>query len=247
MASFPSAEQLAVERLFYRAAKLSRRGQLELHAMLTDRLDDAGVAATKQSVVIERQQFALKAMAQVADSLNLSEGQAPTTTQFNEKSRELGLDSNVPKVSRAFNGWSDAQRAFERGQVAESSRQIRQRRYLRDSGRSALDHLSALREWLDSNPDEETPADYERWREKRNSELVWHRSAAARRLASLPADLSGAHSPGHLWRRPRPGIGRYGFGPEACRAAASRRKQPAAPRFCCHVCRFGRHESSDLA
>jgi hypothetical protein len=115
-------------------------------------------------------------MQQVADSLELAPGTAPTTSEFNEECKRLGLATNVSAVGRAFNGWRNATIAFEGDHVPESARQVRQRHALGSAHQSGpADLLAVVAEWLNSGEcQDHTPEDYMQWRRKYNE-----RAAAA--------------------------------------------------------------------
>lgn len=122
-----SSERDDLESLFRQVLYLSHRGQLELFELLAQRLSDTSAAPIEQVQSVVRQREALETMQQVAVALNLPEGRAPTTTQFNAQAKTLGLDWNVSSVGRAFSkrqGWRLATQAFERGQLPETARQI---------------------------------------------------------------------------------------------------------------------------
>lgn len=171
----PDADQADVEALFRRVIQLSQRGQLELFELLAERLADTSELPTAQADAIERKRGALDAMQQVAQSLNLPAGQAPTTTQFDAQAKALGLDWTVSSVGRAFSkraGWRLATQTFAGGHLPETARQIRQRRHLANRRSERIDHLASIRQWLDSDPPDESTNSYMLWREKRNQELA---------------------------------------------------------------------------
>lgn len=181
-----SSERDDLEAIFRQVLYLSHRGQLELFELLAQRLGDTSAAPIEQVQSVVRQRETLEAMQQVAVALNLPEGRAPTTTQFNAQAKALGLDWNVSSVGRAFSkrqGWRLATQAFERGQLPETARQIRQKRYLAHRRSERIQHLATLREWLDSDPPDESAQDYARWRVEYNAALAdSDRELAVRRI-----------------------------------------------------------------
>ena len=175
-----SADRADVEAMMRRVIQLPHRGQLELYSMLAERLADAKAVPMAQQDAIVRQQSALSAMQQVASALKLPEGQAPTTTQFDAQAKVLELPWNVSSVGRAFSsraGWGLATRAFEGGRLPETTRQVRQRRYLANRKQDRVEHLAAVREWLDADPPDESTESYARWRAVHNMELQENASA----------------------------------------------------------------------
>lgn len=172
----PDLEQLSVEALLRRVFALPHRAQLHLYDVLGERLADAGRPTGKADDRIGRQREALAAMQQVADALRLAPGTAPTTSEFNDECKRLGLATNVSAVGRAFNGWRNATIAFEGDHIPESARQVRQRYALRGvHGGGPADLLAVVAEWLSSDEcQDQTPEDYMQWRRKYNE-----RAAAA--------------------------------------------------------------------
>lgn len=59
----------------------------------------------------------------VAEELGLPEGQAPTTTQFDEVSKRLGLGVSASPAGRAWVKWRFACEAFISHRVRRSARQ----------------------------------------------------------------------------------------------------------------------------
>jgi len=171
-----------VEALLRRVFALPHRAQLLLYGVLAERLADAGRPTGKHDDRIGRQREALAAMQQVADSLELAPGTAPTTSEFNEECKRLGLATNVSAVGRAFNGWRNATIAFEGDHVPESARQVRQRHALGSAHQSGpADLLAVVAEWLNSDEcQDHTPEDYMQWRRKYNE-----RAAAAGTQAAV--------------------------------------------------------------
>jgi hypothetical protein len=159
-----SSEQASIEGVLRRAVLLSPRGQTELYLMLRDYLAEVAAPPSEADETIERQQDAIAAMEQVAAALKLPDDTAPKSTQFDAQARALGLDWNVSRIGRLFKGWSNAQGFYERRQLPETARQIRQRRRLRNTGRTPLDHLAVVAEWLDTNPPETVQGAYDNWR-----------------------------------------------------------------------------------
>lgn len=184
----PDLEQLSVEALLRRVVALPYRAQLRLFDVLAERLADAGRPTGKQDDRIGRQRVALAAMQQVADALRLAPGTAPTTSEFNDECKRLGLATNVSAVGRAFNGWRNATIAFEGNHIPESARQVRQRQALRGGridGGGPADILAVVAQWLDSDEcQDHTPDDYAQWRFRYNE-----RAAAA----GTPTAVSWAH------------------------------------------------------
>jgi hypothetical protein len=160
----PDADRASIESLLRRILALPYRSQLELYAQLTDRLSTVAKPSKARKRIADQQE-ALTAMQSVAESLSLPDGQAPTTTQFDLQARKLGLAWNVTSVGRALNGYRNAQTAFTTGRVPESARHIRQRQYLKRTGRGAdrMDLLEFLRRWQEEDPGGQTPIDYTRW------------------------------------------------------------------------------------
>lgn len=163
-----------METLLWRALALPYRAQLQLHELLAGRLREAGRAPTKHDDLIERQRATLAAMRDVAEALDLPEGQAPAAAEFSDECKRLGLKMNASAAGRAFNGWRNATIAFEGGRVPESARLIRQRRALRRGPyRDPADCLAHVAEWLESEEHEEnTKADYMQWRNRYNERVA---------------------------------------------------------------------------
>jgi len=167
-----TSNEMSAEIIFERALALPHRQKLELHSLLGEWLQEVGEVPSPSDRRADRQKQALAAMEAVAEALVLAEGQAPTTTQFNAACKQLGLGWNVSSVGRAFNGWRNAKDAFEGGRLPEGSRQIRQRRHVSGPRRTRNTHLQDVRDWLASDPGVESIEDYERWRRRRNDQLV---------------------------------------------------------------------------
>jgi hypothetical protein len=107
-------------------------------------------------------------MEQVAAALDLPVGTAPTSTQFTEQTRALGLDWTVSKLVRLFKGWSNAQKFYENRRLPETARQVSQRRYIAAPRRTSLDHLAEVAEWLDGKPPDTSRLAYDEWRNTYN-------------------------------------------------------------------------------
>jgi hypothetical protein len=134
--------------------------------MLRERLADVAAPASEADEGIDRRRAAVEAMEQVAAALDLPVGTAPTSTQFTEQTRALGLDWTVSKLVRLFKGWSNAQKFYENRRLPETARQVSQRRYIAAPRRTSLDHLAEVAEWLDGKPPDTSRLAYD---ERRNT------------------------------------------------------------------------------
>lgn len=163
-----SSERITVDGVFRKALLLSPRGQVELYVMLRERLADVAAPASEADEGIDRRRAAVEAMEQVAAALDLPVGTAPTSTQFTEQTRALGLDWTVSKLVRLFKGWSNAQKFYENRRLPETARQVSQRRYIAAPRRTSLDHLAEVAEWLDGKPPDTSRLAYDEWRNTYN-------------------------------------------------------------------------------
>ena len=95
-----------------RFGRLTTRAQIEAHYFIRAYLGEAAKESSVDRQVAE-QAAALEVIGQVANELGLPVGKPPTSTQFEEVSKRLGLDWSVSKVGRAWGGkWRFACQAF---------------------------------------------------------------------------------------------------------------------------------------
>jgi predicted DNA-binding transcriptional regulator AlpA len=163
-------EQQEVETVLRRFADLTSRAQVEAFALIRGLLD-GDVQETATDVDMARRKGALSAIGRVAEELGLPEGQAPTTTQFREVSKRLGLGWSVSKVGRAWSGkWRFACEAYVGHRLRRSARQ---QGVLDAQGKRRVyeDYVTSLRLWLDTNPLVETTVAYDRWSREFNEVL----------------------------------------------------------------------------
>lgn len=155
-------EQQEIETVFRRFADLSARAQVEAFGRIRAYLD-GGIEETKTEIEMARRKGALEALQRVAEELGLPDGQAPTTTQFREGARQLGLDWSVSKVGRAWGGkWRFACEAYVGHRLRRSSSQ--QAMLDAEGKRRAFEgYLTCVRLWLETSPALETVVAYDRW------------------------------------------------------------------------------------
>jgi hypothetical protein len=150
--------QGAMQRFFV----LPAAEQLRAFQAMRDYLADTIVATEADRELDERAQ-SLEVIAEVARELDLPEGQAPTTTQFNEVSKRLGLGWSVSRVGRAWGKWRFAAEAFTGHRTRTTARQRALRSAHSGKRRTHEDYLTALRLWLDTKPAVTTTGIYDAW------------------------------------------------------------------------------------
>ena len=173
------------------------------------RLDLAGNLGAESEVTKETRlrAEALEAMGKVAEHLGLEAEMAPTTTQFDEAARELGLDWTVSKVTRTWEKWRLATDAYK-GKLAPAVPASRAK--CRQLGRRLTEEecLDRVRAWLETKP--------ERRRCRLTRSSVTHSGrdsprVRSRRRVSIPCD-GASRSPSRT-SSPSPaarGVGRGG-------------------------------------
>jgi hypothetical protein len=162
-------EQQEVETVLRRFAELSSRGQLVAYALMRDYLD-GHVVETKSDQDVLKRKAALEALGKVAAELDLPEGQAPTTTQFTEVARRLGLGWSVGKVVRIWDRWRFAREAYAGHRLRRSAHQ---QGILDAQGkrRAYEDYVTSIRLFLDSTPSIENTVAYDNWTREFNAVL----------------------------------------------------------------------------
>jgi hypothetical protein len=158
------------ETVLRRFADLTSRAQVEAFALMGGYLE-GDVQETATDVDMARRKAALEAIERVAEELGRPEGQAPTTTQFKEVSKRLGLGWSVSKVGRTWSGkWCFACEAYVGHRLRRSARQ---QGLLDAQGKRRVyeDYATSLRLWLDTNPVVETTVAYDRWAREFNAVL----------------------------------------------------------------------------
>jgi predicted DNA-binding transcriptional regulator AlpA len=162
-------ERQELETVLRRFAELSTRAQLRAYEVIREYLGD-GIKATKGDHELAERAAALEALRQVADELRLPEGRSPTTTQFDEVSKRLGLDWTVSRVIRAWGRWRFATDAFTGHRARPSAHQRALQSASTGTRRTHEDYLTALRLWLDTKPAATTTAIYDAWAREYNEE-----------------------------------------------------------------------------
>jgi hypothetical protein len=114
---------------------------------------------------------ALEAIKAVADHLGLPAGRTPTAEQFNEVARDVAPSWNTSRVARAWESWRFAGDVYrgERPRLSSHQRSLRTR--LAGRQRTREEHLTAIREWLETKPLTEGSAAYLAWRNEMNGQL----------------------------------------------------------------------------
>lgn len=163
-------EQQELEAVLQRFADLSSRAQVEAFSLMREYLG-GGVKETAIDQEIARRKAALEALRQVAADLRLPDGQAPTTTQFRETAKRLGLGWSVSKVGRAWGKWRFACEAYAGHRLRRTARQQGVLDAHTGKRRVYEDYVTCLRLWLDTRPPAETIAAYDRWAQEFNEVL----------------------------------------------------------------------------
>jgi predicted DNA-binding transcriptional regulator AlpA len=172
IASLEWHEQQELEAALQRFADLSSRAQVEAFSLMREYLD-GGIKETRLDHQIARRKDALDALRQVSADLGLPKGQAPTTTQFRETAKRLGLDWSVSKVGRAWGKWRFACEAYVGHRLRRTARQQGVLDAHTGKRRVCEDYITGLRLWLETHPVAETMKAYEKWTREFN-EVVPH-------------------------------------------------------------------------
>src|SRR5579862_4361233 len=155
-------EEQELEAVLQRFADLSSRAQLQAFSLMRDYLD-GGVAEVQLDRDIAHRKEALEALRAVAVDLGLPEGLAPTTTQFREAAKRLGLGWSVSKVGRAWGKWRFACEAYAGHHLRRTARQQGVLDAHTGKRRVYEDYITGVRLWPETNPRAETIAAYEGW------------------------------------------------------------------------------------
>lgn len=163
-------EQQELETVLRRFADLSSRAQIEAFSLMGGYLD-GGVTETKIDQDIARRKTALEALQRVARELRLPQGQAPTSTQFREAAKRLGLPWSVSKVGRVWGKWRFACEAYTGHHLRRSAHQQGVLDVHTGKRRVYEDYVTAIRLWLDTSPAVETIVAYDNWAREFNGVL----------------------------------------------------------------------------
>jgi hypothetical protein len=163
-------ERQELETVLRRFGDLTTRAQLRAFEVIREYLGEE-LKETEADREVDERQAALEVMRRVAEELGLPEGQAPTTTQFNEVSKRLGLGWSASRVGRAWGRWRFACEAFTGHHVRKTARQNVLIEAKTGKRRAYENYLTALRLWLDTNPAVEEITAYDAWAREFNDDL----------------------------------------------------------------------------
>jgi predicted DNA-binding transcriptional regulator AlpA len=163
-------EQQELETVLRRFSDLTPRAQLEVFALIRNYLDGE-VAEIGVDRAIAKRRDALEVLRRVAADLELPKGEAPTTTQFREASKRLGLGWSVAKVGRAWGKWRFACEAYTGHHLRRTAVQQAVLNANTGKKRAQEDYVTSLRLWLDTSPVAETITAYDKWAQEFNEVL----------------------------------------------------------------------------
>ena len=127
-------ERQELETVLRRFGDLTTRAQLRAFEVIREYLGEE-IKETAADREVSDRKAALEAIRQVAAELGLPEGQAPTSPQFDEVSKRLGIGWSASRVVRAWGRWRFACEAF---MGTASARARAKRRSLRPTRASAV-------------------------------------------------------------------------------------------------------------
>jgi hypothetical protein len=170
------------EIVLERFLELSPSEQLAVYRAVRDLLG-ARLALVKKDKVVEERATSLDVFKRVADHLALADGVAPTPAEFDAACRELDLDWNRSRVSRAWGRWRFGKEAF----LGDSHDSIVRRRirHTVDRRRRREAPLRGIRLWLAAAPGDRGRRAYEAWAREYNSDL---------RERQLPVSVSASNA-----------------------------------------------------
>jgi hypothetical protein len=163
-------ERQELETVLRRFGDLTTRAQLRAFEVIREYLGEE-IKETEADREIDERQAALEVMRRVAEELGLPEGQAPTTTQFDEVSKRLGLGWSTSRVGRAWVKWRFACEAFIGYRVRRTARHRALMTANTGKRRAHEDYLTAIRLWLDTNPPAVLTEAYNDWAREFNEAL----------------------------------------------------------------------------
>jgi hypothetical protein len=161
-----------LNQLLRRVAALPEVAKFEVfEAVRADLVATLSEAEQGNCLVSERQE-AIAAITRVAKHLKLPVGVAPTVVEFNRGARELGLDWNRARVTRAYEKWPNATKAYlgRAPRQTPSQRRMRRRRGFRR--RSVESYLNGVRLWLATGPERESMPAYDAWADEANAAMA---------------------------------------------------------------------------
>jgi predicted DNA-binding transcriptional regulator AlpA len=173
------------KELLRRIFDLPEADRLKVFADLRDYLGaELGTPAEVEEEILARGRALddlQKATEQLRSSGDLASDQAPTVAQYKEAAKDLGLATSAATLTRSFGLWRNAQAAVLGDVLPEgpAARRIRTKRSARKN--ESIDQLEGLREWLKTNPTDESRAEYEAFAEQSNKEQgrnVYSRSSS---------------------------------------------------------------------
>jgi hypothetical protein len=163
-------ERQELETVLRRFGDLTTRAQLRALEVIREYLGEE-VKETEADREVSERQAALGVMRQVADELHLPEGQSPTSSQFDEVSKRLGIGWSTSRVVRAWGRWRFACEAFIGHRVRKSARQKAILEANTGKRRAYENYLTAVRLWLNTNPPIEEITAYDAWTREFNDDL----------------------------------------------------------------------------
>lgn len=166
-------ERREINRIVSWALTLPVPVKFELQAALREDLASALSEDNPEGRLITERKASLEVMRQVCEHLELEEGVLPTVRQFDRAVTELGMEEwSSNRLIRLWGTWRLAKSAFDGTWSAytPANKDLR-KRYMHRPYAREVDLLTGVEAWLETKPEDETRAAYDRWVKKHNQSL----------------------------------------------------------------------------
>lgn len=167
LASDHRARRRAREDILLRFRRLSWQDQYKVYEVIQGYFFHSG-RGSKTLEETRKRADCVTAVQQVAQHLELPEGETPGVSQYEQARKELGLELSSQTIERRWGSWREVCKAARGERVRMNARQRAQFRAAIQQKMKGEEWLTGIREWLYERGPSAAQDDYDAWARERN-------------------------------------------------------------------------------